>query len=155
MNGKDKCSEDDDDDEDIEIDTSVNIVRKEPYIRNVSKIRRRRRRRKINASYLRGLRRCCSEAQSDDVDSTNNDELSSFSTTTVFSTSSKCPIDGSFVDRDSNAATNIALKLLVGDNNNNNIQNLVRGTRIKQQRFQSVFWLDNHQFYSKKNNTTE
>ena len=45
MNGKDKCSEDDDDDEDIEIDTSVNIVRKEPHIRNVSKIRRRRRRR--------------------------------------------------------------------------------------------------------------
>ena len=82
--------------------------------------------------YLRGLRRCCSAAQSDD-DSTSNDESSS--------SSSKCPIAGSFVDRDSNAATNIALKLLV------HTPNLVRGTRLKQP--WSIFWL-NHQIYSKK-----
>ena len=82
---------------------------------------------------LRGLRRCCSEAQSDDddnddVSSTNSDEMTSTNHNSTSSCSS-CPIAGAFVD----AATSIAVKLFV------DAPNLVRGTRVKQPT--TIFWI--------------
>ena len=88
----------------------------------------RKRRKRDAISYPRGLRRCCSAIQSDEfVYSTSNDE---------FPTSS-CPISGAFVDRDRNAATNIALRLLLGGDN---INNLVRGIKVEMRK--PIFWLN-------------
>ena len=87
--------------------------------------------------YVRGLLRCCSTESNDD----NN--LLSFNNTGESTSSTpppSCPIAGSFVDRDSNAATNIALKLLV------NTPNLKRGIRVYPP--QSIFQLrKNHHYY--------
>ena len=66
---------------------------------------------------LRGLQRCCSE-KSNNI---NNAE---------------CPIGGAFIDRDSNAATNIALKYIwkTEPDPPNNFGNLMKNTRLKPQR---------------------
>ena len=77
---------------------------------------------------LRGLRRCSTQSNK------NNDKTPSSSSS---SPSSSCPIGGAFVDRDSNAATNIALKLLMAQTP----QNLQRGVRVHNT--QSLFLLYN------------
>ena len=68
---------------------------------------------------LRGLQRCCSQ-KSNNI---NNAE---------------CPIGGAFIDRDSNAATNIALKYIwkikLEPDPPNNFGNLMKDTRLKPQR---------------------
>ena len=75
----------------------------------------KRRRKAPEMKTLRGLQRCCSE-KSNNI---NNAE---------------CPIGGAFIDRDSNAATNIALKYIweikLEPDPPNNFTNLMKDTRL-------------------------
>jgi len=89
-------------------------------------------------AYLRGLRRCCS-AQSYIQKNNSADDNSHTSPSRITR-----PVGGAFVDSDSNAATNIALKLFQASTVNDNActapssANLSRGVSVKQP--SNIFW---------------
>ena len=66
-----------------------------------------------------------------------------------------CPNGGMYVNRDSNAATNIALKFILTRTKNHQLllPNLIRGVKVKKKKEKNFFWLDLNQkkkFYPQK-----
>ena len=139
--------------------SSVKFIRNDQWEKDdeneeEGKMKKKERRKAIYP--LRGLLRCSSQRKNnyDHNYHFNEDKETLTRTQANTPSSSFCPLGGMFVNRDSNAATNIALKFLLTLNHQISLPNLIRGVKIEKKG--KDFWLDLNQkryFYSQKKKT--